>query len=239
MPSLLPVLAALALGAANPPPRVERQVVASISIEDVKGGVLSELAWDGETLLLQGVSLGPKGDLVASYFIVPSAGVRLTRIPSPPPAAIAYWTRKANRVSPTGVGTIVGAEDAAMPILGIGGFEQRIADATNLGGITHRFTLRLGPLVLHERTTGEPYDGELWSWSPPELNRIAYVDGKGDLWVAGADGANAQRLVRGDFTLPAWSDDGRTIAVADRKNGGRRWEISLVYLPESLRTPPR
>ena len=26
----------------------------------------------------------------------------------------------------------------------------------------------------------ETYDGEVWSWSPAELNRIAYVDGNGD-----------------------------------------------------------
>ena len=72
-----------------------------------------------------------------------------------------------------------------------------------------------------------------------ELNRIAYVDGKGDLWVARADGGKPQRLLRGDYTLPAWSDDGRAIAVAERKDGGRRWDISAVLLPEALRTPPR
>jgi len=74
---------------------------------------------------------------------------------------------------------------------------------------------------------------------PAELNRIAYVDGKGDLWVARADGGEPQRILRGDYTLPAWSDDGRAIAVAERKDGGRRWEISIAYLPEALRTPPR
>ena len=77
-----------------------------------------------------------------------------------------------------------------------------------------------------------PYDGEVWSWSPAELNRIAYVDGNGDLWVASADGRDARRLLKGDFTLPAWSDDGKAIAVAEKKDGGRRWDISVVLLPE-------
>jgi hypothetical protein len=42
--------------------------------------------------------------------------------------------------------------------------------------------------------------------------------------------------MRGNFTLPAWSDDGRAIAVAERKDGGRRWEVSLVRLPRTLWT---
>ena len=97
--------------------------------------------------------------------------------------------------------------------------------------------MRLGRLLLHERTDGrEPYDGEVWSWSPAELNRIAYVDGKGGLWIASADGRDARRVLKGDFTLPAWSDDGRSIAVAERKDGGRRWDISVVLLPDSFRT---
>ena len=63
------------------------------------------------------------------------------------------------------------------------------------------------------------------------------MDGKGDLWVASADGRNARRLLKGDFTLPAWSDDGKAIAVAEKKDGGRRWDISVVLLPEALRSP--
>ena len=88
---------------------------------------------------------------------------------------------------------------------------------------------------MHERHgTIPPYDGEIWSWSPAELNRVAYVDGKGDLWIAHADGRDPQQVVRGNFTLPAWSDDGRLIAVAERKNGGKKWEISVITLPPRL-----
>ena len=44
-------------------------------------------------------------------------------------------------------------------------------------------------------------------------------------------------LLKGDFTLPAWSDDGKAIAVAEKKDGGRRWDISVVLLPQALRSP--
>ena len=109
-------------------------------------------------------------------------------------------------------------------------------DAVNMGGTQQRYVVRLGKLNLHERT-GQiaPYDGEVWSWSPPELNRIAYVSGSGDLWVARANGSSPQRLMRGNFTLPAWSEDGRMIAVAERKDRGAKWEISIVHVPPALR----
>jgi hypothetical protein len=113
-----------------------------------------------------------------------------------------------------------------------------MSDAADMGGMQHKTIVKLGKLVLHERASGvAPYDGEVWSWSPAELNRIAYVDGEGDLWVAAADGRNARRLLKGDFTLPAWSEDGKAIAVAEKKDGGRRWDISVVLLPENLRSP--
>ena len=59
---------------------------------------------------------------------------------------------------------------------------------------------------------------------------------EGDLWVATADGRNPQRLLKGKFLLPAWSDDGKAIAVAERVDGGKKWDISVVLLPENLRT---
>jgi hypothetical protein len=118
---------------------------------------------------------------------------------------------------------------------GIGSLEQRVQDGTEMGGTQRRHVVRLGKLTLHERTGAvPPYDGEVWSWSPPELNRVAYVDKAGDLWIARADGTNPQRVLKGDFTLPAWSDDGRLIAVAEKRNRGATWEIAIVYLPASF-----
>jgi Tol biopolymer transport system component len=75
----------------------------------------------------------------------------------------------------------------------------------------------------------------VWAWSGPELNRIAYVDEKGDLWIARADGKRAERVLRGPVTLPAWSEDGRLIAVTERRDGGARWDISIVRVPERFR----
>jgi hypothetical protein len=216
---------------------VEKQHVLSITAPDIDGGILSEITWDNGALLLQGVVANPDGSLSARYIVIPAKETTLTRLKAQTDASIAYWEKKSKRLSPTGAGTISSAIDSKMPMYGVASLERRMGDAHHMGGMQKKVVLRLGKLVLHERENGiAPYDGEVWSWSPAELNRIAYVDGNGDLWVASAEGKDARRLLKGDFTLPAWSDDGKAIAVAERKDGGRRWDISVVLLPENLRS---
>jgi hypothetical protein len=233
---VIPLLFALALPAADQ--AVEKQHVLSITAPDIDGGILSEITWDSGALLLQGVVANPDGSLSGRYVVIPANGTTLARLKDQTQASMAYWEKKAKRRSPTGLGEISTGLDSKMPMYGIASLERRMSDAADMGGMQQKTLVRLGRLVLHERATGvPPYDGEVWSWSPAELNRIAYVDGEGDLWVASAEGRNARRLLKGDFTLPAWSDDGKAIAVAEKKDGGRRWDISVVLLPEKLRTP--
>jgi len=238
MVTLLFVLcAAFATAAVGDDQAVERQHVLTITAPDLEGGVLSEITWDNGALLLQGVVANPDGSLSGRYVIVPAKGTTLGKLKDQTSVSMEYWNRKSRRTGPTGIGDISIGTDSKMPLAGIGPLEQRIMDAQDMGGMRKKTIIRLGRLVLHECEDGhDPYDGEIWSWSPAELNRVAYVDGKGSLWVAGADGHNAQRLLKGNFTLPAWSDDGKAIAVAEKKDGGRNWDISVVLLPESLRT---
>jgi hypothetical protein len=217
---------------------VERQLVLTITAPDIDGGILSEITWDNGALLLQGVVANPDGSLSGRYVVIPAKATTLQKRKDQTDASVAYWEKKAKRMSPTGLGAITAGVDSKMPMYGIASLERRMEDAAEMGGMQQKTIVRLGKLVIHERPNGvAPYDGEIWSWSPAELNRIAYVDGKGDLWVAAADGRNPRRLLKGDFTLPAWSDDGKAIAVAEKRDGGRRWDISVVLLPEELRRP--
>lgn len=229
----LVLLFALAL-AAVPQDQPEKELIVTITGPQLKGGVVSEITWDGGTLLLQGVFADPGGELKTQYFVVPAETTKLEQRDAQTASSLEYWKKKSNRTSPTGLGRIEMGADTKMPQFGVGSLERRVGEAVDMGGTQTTVVIRLGSTIIHERTGPEPYDGELWSWSPAELNRIAYVDGKGDLWVAEADGRNARRLMRGEFTLPAWSDDGRAIAVAERKDGGRRWEVSVIRLPRKL-----
>ena len=219
-----------------PDQQPDKQLVVTISGSDLRGGVVSEVTWDNGTLLLQGVFAEPGGALKPQYFVVPAERITLLKRDDQTAESLKYWQMKSSRISPTGLGRITSKVDTKMPQVGVGNLERRMGEAVEMGGTRTRATLHLGDLVLLEREGTEPYDGETWSWSPPELNQIAYVDGKGDLWIARADGERQKRILRGSFTLPAWSPDGRSVAVAERKDGGRRWEISVVHLPASLLT---
>jgi hypothetical protein len=232
------VLAAMLgmLGAAGADQAVERQHVLTITAKQIDDGVLSEITWDNGALLLQGAVANPDGSLSGRYFLVPADGTALSQLKEQTAQSMEYWNRKSKRVSPTGIGTITSQKDSKMPMYGIGGLEQRVSNAYDMGGMQQKIVLRVGKRVIHERDNGiEPYDGEVWSWSPAELNRIAYTDASG-LWIAAADGSDATRVLKGSFTLPAWSDDGRAIAFAERKDGGRRWDIGVLLLPADLRS---
>ncbi len=227
-------LAALTLSVPCAAQTPEKEVVLTITGPQLRSGVVSELAWDGGTLVIQSVFVDSSGQLAAQYFAKPAGQTTLQTWREPSAASLKYWQTKSNRRSPTGLGSISLASDTKLPMTGVGSLSQRIGDAVTMGGTITTHVIKLHDLKLHERISAvAPYDGEIWSWSPLELNRIAYVDGKGDLWIAFADGRSPRRIARGDFTLPAWSDDGRMIAVAERKSD--RWEISVLHLPADLR----
>ncbi len=229
------VVALLAFPAHSASQTVEKELVASISGPAIDRGVVSEILWDGGTLLIQSAAVDANGQLSARYFAAPGPRMALRPLDTVPLDAERYWRMKASRVSPTGLGRITNGSDAKMPMFGVGSLERRMADAVDLGGIEVTYELRLGRLTLHTRKQVAPYDGEVWSWSPLVLNRIAYVDGKGDLWIARADGAKSERIARGAFTLPAWSEDGLVLAVVERKEGGGRWDVSVIHLPQKFR----
>ena len=191
---LLIVLAGVPLLAAEQ--AVERQHVLTIQAPDIENGILSEITWDKGELLLQGVIANPDGSLSGRYILIPAQGTEMKKLKEQTAASLKYWETKSRRTSPTGLGAITSATDSKLPMYGIASLETRMGDAHSMGGMQKKMTFRLGKLVMHERDDGrEPYDGEIWSWSPAELNRIAYVDAEGNLWIARADGRDARRIL--------------------------------------------
>jgi hypothetical protein len=215
---------------------LDKELVATFSGPEIDGAIVSELLWDGGTLIIQSAAMRADGSLSPRYFAAPGANMELRHLTAAPASVERYWKMKAGRVSPSGLGTIHLRSDAHSP--------PPTAVAEAVGGmanaaifrpyLTHEF--KLGRLVIHRNQGPEPpYDGEVWGWTMPAINRIAYVDGNGDLWIARADGRGAERVMRGPVTLPAWSEDGRLIAVAERKESGKRWDVSIVRIADKFR----
>ena len=231
-------LAAILLAVAVPAfaQQAEKRHIATITASQLKGGVVSEITWDGGLLVLQGVFANPDGSLNPQYWITPADKVSLEQRTSHTEASAKYWDTKSKVLSPTGIGRIAISTDSSLPMYGIGSLQRRVNDNVDHGGTQKRHVVKLGNTVIYERIGGPPpYEGEVWGWSPPELNRVAYVDKSGDLWIARADGSDRERILKGNFFLPAWSDDGRSIAVAEVKGRGEKWEISIVTIPPALR----
>lgn len=226
------ILAAAASLAAQAP---DKELVAVISGPALARGLVTGLAWDGGALIIQTVGVNKDGSRAARYFTSAGPGMELRQLAEMPAGVERYWGMKASRTSPNGTGRILIKGDAKLPLYGVGSQERRLQDATDMGGAQTTFELRLGDLVLHRRAGTEPYDGEVWSWSPVELGRVAYVNEKGELWIARADGTGAELVLKGRFTLPAWSGDGLVLAVAERKDDGAKWEVSVIHLPERHR----
>ena len=101
----LVLLFALAL-AAVPQDQPEKELIVTITGPQLKGGVVSEITWDGGTLLLQGVFADPGGELKTQYFVVPAETTKLEQRDAQTASSLEYWKKKANRTSPTGLGRI-------------------------------------------------------------------------------------------------------------------------------------
>lgn len=230
MKSLLLLALSAALGL---PQSSEKVLIASIQASALDNGAVSELVWNGKELvvLVAVAQPGAPGGYDARFYALPGPGVELRRLAAPPPGRDAYWKQKASRMSPTGLGKIVRSSDATLPMAGIGSLEGRLEGAADFGAMNRRYDIRLNSLLLHTSKERDPYDGEVWAWSPLDQNQIAYVDGKGDLWIADADGANPARLLKGNFVLPAWSLDGTAIAVVERNAAKKRWDVFVVPVP--------
>ena len=229
-------LAALTLAVPCAAQTGEKEVLLTITGPQLRSGVVSELAWDGGTLVIQGVFVEGSGRLAAQYFARPAGTTTLESWPEHSAASLQYWQTKSNRRSPTGLGNISVTSDSKLPMYGVGSLAQRMGDAVTMGGTITTHVITLHDLTLHERISAvAPYDGEVWSWSPADVNRVAYVDEKGDLWIAKADGRGPELVLKGKYTLPAWSEDGRVVALAERKGDGGKCEISVLHLPERFR----
>src|SRR5215203_4244563 len=103
----LPVIAlTMTLGTTAVVQVAEKKLVLTITAEHLNGGVVSEITWDGGTLVLQGVFAKPSGELGAKYFVQMARDVAMEERQGHSVATAAYWDRKSRQLCPTGSGRI-------------------------------------------------------------------------------------------------------------------------------------
>src|SRR5687768_6245859 len=84
----------------------DKELVATITGAMLQGGMVSELAWDRGTLVIQTVTVEESGGEKAGYFTGAGGGMEGRRSMHMPSGMARYWKMKSNRVSPTGLGRI-------------------------------------------------------------------------------------------------------------------------------------
>ena len=142
-PLLIPLLV-LAPAAPLLAQNAEKQLVMTITSEQLVGGMVSEITWDGGMLVLQGAFATPTGTLSAKYFVQTARGVAMEERQGHTEASARYWEMKSRPVSPTGLGKITNSKDEKLPMYGIGSQERRMIDANEMGGTLVLHTVRLG-----------------------------------------------------------------------------------------------
>src|SRR4051812_46528130 len=90
---------------------LDKELVASITGPALDRGIVSELLWDGGTLIIQSAVVQADGQLAPRYFAAPAGNMTLQRLAAAPPSADRYWKMKSSRVSPTRLGTITMKRD--------------------------------------------------------------------------------------------------------------------------------
>lgn len=148
MGTLLFLLAAAVTVAAGQ--AVERQHVLTIKAPDIDGGILAEITWDNDALMLQGVVANPDGSLSGRYLLMPAKSTKLERRTEHTDASLQYWEKKSKRLSPTGIGAITSIADSKMPMYGIASLERRMGDANGMGGMRQKWIVRLSKLIIQD-----------------------------------------------------------------------------------------
>ncbi len=87
----LVVIALLLTGSALSAQTAEKQLVMTITSEQLNGGLVSEITWDGGALVLQGAFAKPSGELSAKYFVQPARGVAMEQREGHTEASARYW----------------------------------------------------------------------------------------------------------------------------------------------------
>jgi hypothetical protein len=212
----------------------EIKTIASISRTELKGLVPTAVCWspDSSGLLIHcckavGGGVYNPTNYVGDDYSLALTGGGLTNLDVQPPWARETWARKSSVVSPCGTPIRVGDRSQRVVYLLSGTIIGRAtahwSDFPALGCGTN---VRA---VVESEEFDYLYPGSTYSWAPPGGRAIVYTD-EYKMFILSEDGRRKKKVASGNYSLPAWSDDGGKIAVVSYAFPGMVWKIDLVSL---------
>jgi hypothetical protein len=233
-------LASLAAGEQAIPGFGEPAVWAVIDASSVKGRP-AMLAWsdEGAELYLETVQGDTRESLKLHHYLL-HPGKAPQSIDAQPAWAQAYWKWKSAKAF-FGDPLLVIAVDTRQEVLDnlngsaankavylqetLSGRDLLLAKQTGGTRITHHLLLK--GHVIGEFVDEEIVPGYTFGWSPQDLGLIAYRSISGRLAVMNAAGDTLTAAATKDVLLPAWSDDGASIAYLERV-GRNKLQVVVV-----------
>ena len=214
-------------------------------------GEPSRLSWspDGRMLYLRTTAVDLWGNETSRHCLVHLARPMLEPVGAEPPWAASYWLAKSalsapgvpgfkvdlesreERATATGVqGSLAPATDPSRGAE-LGPQGAAIASSVIQSQRVVRSTLQVKGERIGEFVNTQPRMGLTFGWGPSGSGFIAYVDEKKRLGVM--DQGGRRQVIGGarEAQLPAWSPDGRKLALLE-KVAKRRYALRIVEVAE-------
>jgi hypothetical protein len=206
------------------------KMIKEVSPDESQKSQLARLCWfeDGKEIYLNGYTQDANYKVTYYHFILKSDGSDFRKVERSPFWAESYWNWKSPLKSPGGKAELSKKKSDVLAASG-----RSLGDFQNVIPVT---TVRFGKKILREQKGYGEVEGVCYGWAPEGTAVLLYTDKKGNLCAIDYEGKEEKLLLKGDYTLPAWSWQADRIALAETKKGGKSW---LIYVVPVVPSPAR
>jgi hypothetical protein len=222
----------------------EEPVVVTELRSERYGGFPTRLSWspDGETLYVRFVKRDRWANETTKHAVIRVADGAQSLVDGEPAWASAYWLRKSGYTCPGALDFAVSAEtrterrtptsagssgsigqntgDPYAPGFELGPQGQAIVASAMQAQYVTTTTMKLRGQLISEFVNTEAVPGLMFGWAPEGLAAVAYGDRKRHLVIQERSGRRHQIRDTQNVLLPAWSDDGKTLAWIEQRAQG-------------------
>jgi hypothetical protein len=189
----------------------------------------ARLCWsgDGKEIYLNSYTRDANFEMTFSHFILKSDGSEFRKVERSPFWVESCWNWKASLQSPGGKAEPSEKKSDAVAASGRG-----LNSFQNVIPVTR---ICLGKRTLREQKGYGELKGVCYGWATEGTAILLYAGKKGNLVAIDYEGKEEKLLLKGDYTLPAWSCQADRVAFVETKKGGKGWRI---YVASVVAPPP-